>query len=677
MATSLGRSPSIASACTSASLLSGLSLASLAPNFYRSRRRSLQPPAVRRRQFCVDNAAPACSDSQMSSELYALPRSCPGCGAYVQNLEPHQPGFYSLDRNSVKAFVTKYKPSRAEEDVSETSTFERTLDTLDSSLLSRIGYWGPKGQEKGPPGASKMLQDDAVSTKQNTTLPNPPICNRCHDLTHHHVGTSIVHPTIQSIQDIISESPHKYNHIYHVLDAADLPLSLIPSLQRHLSLSPQRSSNRRARTEYFQRGRKAEISFIITRSDLLAPKKEQVDALMPQIVQVLRDALGRAADNARLGNVRCVSSKKGWWTKQLKQDIWNRGGGGWMVGKVNVGKSHLFENVFPKGRTESVKFDSRGYHAQGTQILGVGNQIGSSKSYDYHSQAARLYEPVRDSLLPPAPIETAYPTLPLVSSLPGTTASPIRLSFGNGKGELIDLPGLARGGLEDFVNDHERKKLLMRDRIKPAQLAIRPGQCLLVGGLVRITPIAANVTMLAYPFVPLPCHVTSQDKAIMMQTQDGLLGIPSIAKPGVGSRMDSAGTFAVKWDVTKQRAGPLTRKEAGGMSTVVLPFKVFSLDVLIEGCGWVELVMQVRKRDMEMTSATEHMFDDSPYPRVEIASPDGKHIGIRRPLGAGLFGDQKAKLSGKRTARPRRSMKGVKKTLKKVNSVAARINTES
>ena len=54
----------------------------------------------------------------------------------------------------------------------------------------------------------------------------------------------------------------------------------------------------------------------------------------------------------RLGNVRCVSSRRGWWTRQVKDEISSRGGGGWMVGKVNVGKSSLFGSVFPKGAPE-------------------------------------------------------------------------------------------------------------------------------------------------------------------------------------------------------------------------------------------------------------------------------------------------------------------------------------
>ncbi len=217
---------------------------------------------------------------------------------------------------------------------------------------------------------------------------------------------------------MISESPYKYNHIYHVLDAADFPMSLIPQIQRHLELTPQRSQNRRAKTQRYYHGRMAEMSFIITRSDLLAPQKEQVDKLMPYLTEVLRDALGRSGADVRLGNLRCVSSKRGWWTKQIKDDIWNRGGGGWMVGKVNVGKSNLFESVFPKGRHEDVSFSSLRRDAQ--RIVPVDLESGLSQDPEDAStsdpstiRSPRAESPqeiqeeplLEDSLLPPPPTE--------------------------------------------------------------------------------------------------------------------------------------------------------------------------------------------------------------------------------------------------------------------------------
>ena len=410
------------------------------------------------------------------------------------------------------------------------------------------------------------------------------------------------------------------------------------------------------------------MSFIITRSDLLAPKKEQVDSLMPYVLQVLRDALGGYAENVRLGNVRCVSSKRGWWTKQVKEDIWTRGGGGWMVGKVNVGKSNLFENVLPKGRNDDHHLGSLRHPAQPKmpgdihKANGDEQRIGQSTQDPPEEMKSQLPE---DSLLPPAPSETPYPVLPLVSSLPGTTASPIRIPFGGGKGELIDLPGLARGNLEHFVTDPHKIDLVMRDRIKPEQLVIKPGQSLLVGGLFRLTPTTPNLVFLAYPFLPLSCHVTSTERAIAIHTQHGDSGVSTIAKPGIGSRMKSAGSFSLKWDVTKQRAGPLTKAAAAGLNTKTLSFVVFSADILVEGCGWIELAAQVRKRDMEAGTEPNDSFDTRPYPRIEVSSPDGGHVGVRQPMGIWSLCGKKRVSSSKAPVRPRRSMKGAKKNLKK------------
>lgn len=425
------------------------------------------------------------------------------------------------------------------------------------------------------------------------------------------------------------------------------------------------------------------MSFIITRSDLLAPKKEQVDSLMPYLLEVLRDALGHTARDVRLGNVRCVSSKRGWWTKEVKEAIWERGGGGWMVGKVNVGKSSLFECIFPKGRSQEVNFQSMRRDAK----TDIGRTAVTLRQDSLSATSAREEDPLvgelphhenealsEHSLLPPAPAEERFPVMPVVSSLPGTTASPIRLLFGSGKGELIDLPGLERGNLEDYVLDEHRQDLVMRQRVKPEASSIKPGQSLLVGGMIRITPTNPSQVLLAYPFLPIKCHVCSTERATSVQTQQITSGIPTVARPGVGNLVRCAGEFEMKWDVTKHRTGPLTRPSAVGLKAQALPFVVYSADLLIEGCGWIELVVQVRKRDIE---SKMELLDDSNdgtrFPVVEVFSPNGQHVGIRRPMNAWLLGGPKPVAVADRTTRPRRSMKGVKKELKKAKRAAAGI----
>ena len=614
----------------------------------------------------------------------ALPWSCPGCGALTQTLEPKEAGFYSTTRKSVKAYIANQTGHDSTERRREAEIYTSAVKNVDGALLKELGLGDVvepgNGRHTTPTLWSTSILKSRIDSRQITDSPKP-ICDRCHDLLHHHSGVPIIHPTLQSIQEIVSESPYKYNHIYHVLDAADFPLSLVPSLQRHLNLLPQRSTNRRSRTGKFHHGRKAEMSFIITRSDLLAPKKEQVDALMPYLLQVLRDALGASGQDVRLGNVRCVSSKRGWWTKQLKEDIWNRGGGGWMVGKVNVGKSNLFQNVFPKGRNEDVKFgslrqatSSKG-HDEATMTPVSEPQDLTDPETSHQLRRSLIDEPnfdedqspYGDSLLPPAQVETAFPVMPVISSLPGTTASPIRLPFGGGKGELIDLPGLSRGSLEEHVKDGCKLDLVMQHRLSPEQQVLKSGQSLLVGGLIRITPTTPDIVVLAYPFVPIDVHVTSTEKAITIHTQQQATGVPTITVEGAGDKMASAGLFELRWDVTKQRAGPLTSPTAVGLKSSALPFVVLSTDILIEGCGWVELVAQVRRKGLEQSTGA---YGAKAFPMVEVFSPYGKHVGVRRPMNAWLLGGPKQVPRNKRTTRPRRSMKGVKKALKRERRAA-------
>ncbi|RFU34214.1 hypothetical protein B7463_g2133, partial [Scytalidium lignicola] len=598
-----------------------------------------------------------------SAKVVALPEQCAGCGALSQTVYKDEPGYYSLSRKSVKEFLGLSLESKISK---EDELIQKRLENVDKELAQSLGFDRP-----------------VVQTAQR---PESPVCDRCHNLKHHQIGVSVHHPSIESLQDTISESPYKYNHVYHVIDAADFPMSIVPSIHRLLDITPQRSMNRRSKSGRFYKGKKTEMSFIITRSDLFAPLKTQVDSMMPYLTRVLRDALGRSGKNVRLGNVRCVSAVRGWWTKELKEDIWNRGGGGWMVGKVNVGKSRLFHDVFPKGR--------RGLPAPGkTNIPGTDESLSKNQASpnistipkeddeeDVNNEEPAVAEnsPLdMSSLLPPAQPEMDYPPMPLVSSLPGTTASPIRVPFGNGKGELIDLPGMSRGDLELYVQEQHRPSLVMRSRVRPEQQTLKPGQSLLIGGFIRITPVTEDVIILAYAFTPIKGHLTSTEKAIGIQTQTRESGVENIALPGVGEKITSAGTFFLKWDVTKQRSGPVTALDAAGIKVDKLPYRVLSTDILIEGCGWVELVAQVRKRPGEISKGNDGAGDemgavdeadsetpDPMWPAVEVFTPDGKFIASRRPMNAWLYGEASKPKTSTRNGRPRRSMKGVKKATK-------------
>ena len=692
--------------------------------------------------------------SPSASLITRLPLQCSGCGAFSQIADKDQAGYYSLKRKSVNEYVGGGSITQKSE---EDAVVERALQAaadLDPGILAQLGFLDGKRE---PGKSTSHLRDAQLLTLSDAPrILEPPLCDRCHNIKHHDTGVSIHHPSIYSIQDTIFESPYKYNHVYHVLDAADFPMSLIPGLHKLLHITPQRSLNRRSKTGRYYHGQKTEVSFVITRSDLLAPKKEHVDSMMPYLRDVLRDALGRAGKDARLGNIRCVSAKQSWWTKELKEDIWKRGGGGWMVGKANVGKSQLFGEIFPKGRRGTVPFsgiqssvltprlqqgraDEGGVIAPPELIVNIteANLADEQTAFSAEDKSGKAVEPSTEgskaeeastatelaleeqikfspiiengaaenmssfedreqkeppsddyldtgSLLPPAQKETDYPEMPLVSSLPGTTASPIRVPFGNGRGELIDLPGLARGDIELHVLPEHRSSLIMRSRIRPEQQVIKPGQSLLIGGFIRITPTTPDVVFLAYSFNPLKPHLTSTERAIGTQTQTREANVENISVPGTGEKIASAGTFHLKWDVTRQRTGPVTSREAAKIKVENLPYRVMAADILIESVGWVEVTAQIRKRPGTMFQKAEKKEEESAWtdeerswgekesdrevidpdwPTVEVFSPEGRFIGVRKPLNAWLNFAMKPSEKNMK-ARPRRSMKGAKKNAK-------------
>ena len=560
----------------------------------------------RRRQEAVaaineipETSIPEILPSEAPPPQQTLPRACPGCGAPAQENDKNEAGYYNTDRRHVKAFLN-HEPRAVKEEKAEDDIYVKALADADPKLLEELG-----------------LDKESLDSSQEaeTSTPETPMCERCHNLIHHQIGNPIYHPSVEAIHQTIAESPHRRNHIYHVLDAADFPLSLVPNLQSSLRLPKLRTQNRRAKHKgWVGDNRIAEVSFIITRADLLAPLKEQVDKLLPYMQDVLRDALGRVNKGARLGNVHLVSAKRGWWTKKVKEDIWERGGAGWMVGKVNVGKSNLFEVVFPKGRGSDYQDVRKMRTAAERQMMlsdahtpediaKVEKQLADEDAEIERRRKQPVLEPEdslpeeeeeedldANSLLPPRQPYTPFPVLPLASPLPGTTASPIRIPFGRNRGELIDLPGLARTNpeLTTFVEPSSHSQLTMRHRVTPERHVLKPGQSLLLGGgLIRLTPVTEDTIFLVHAFAPLHPHLTSTPKAIEFQTQTRSpnTNVPSLLLPNAGAKMKSAGIFKLQWDATKKLAGALTNPKAGKMKPENLPFTIWSADLLIEGVG--------------------------------------------------------------------------------------------
>ncbi|KAJ5662444.1 uncharacterized protein N7477_010060 [Penicillium maclennaniae] len=509
-----------------------------------------------------------------------LPVCCPGCGAFSQTIEPNEPGYYGKTRKQ------RRKPSKKDNMEQQNAEAENVaISNAQDSSVSDIGDLAGESTAPKPIQGGALPEEWFQPATRNSAESQKQlnqVCDRCHDLIHHNKAVSAPKPTILSIREFLNESPYKDNCVYHILDAADFPMSLIPRIHQALSLQEQRSRNRRAANEKYIGGKKlATLNFIITRSDLLAATKDQVDSKMEYVRSILRESLGKAGKDVRLGNVHMISAHRGWWTKQVKEEIYKHGGGIWVVGKANLHRSLL-----------SQEFEDHGKHGG---------------------------------------VDSPTTMLPVISSLPGTTVSPIRIPFGRGKGEVIDLPGLERGQLEDFVRDDHKRDLIMVKRVKPERCTIKPGQSLLLGGgLVRITPVNSEDTVLAACFVPIESHITKTDKAIEIQAEQRPYPGKILMKEGTGSSITSAGKFDLEWDITASNLPALVAKAVKDKKIPIppLPYRVMSADILIEGCGWVEI-------------------------SVQCLLPKGKHIGFRPPIECWNFIAEKKKADKRKRPRLR------------------------
>ncbi|KAL7275710.1 Mitochondrial ribosome small subunit biogenesis protein [Rhizina undulata] len=665
------------------------------------------------RYHSLQSEAPASNSHEVVGETphniklpkWTPPEYCPGCGAPSQHADENLPGHYPKRlgmRKMVKLAGIKLKSSKAkrEEDV-----WKKALEQIkgEADVLRELGVVEPApartdaefdrdavGEGEGERGRDietgkesdvKFLEADPQLGQKPL---RPSLCTRCHSILHHHSASPLPsYPTLQTLTNLILESKHRKNHIYHLLDAADLPMSLKRGLKKHLYENLPREIRKNL-----------SISYVVTRADLLMPGEGQISSLMTWIKKVVKDALpgGEKVEAHGPGEkVHAISVRRGWGVGIIKQEIKEREGAAWILGKVNVGKSRFVGEVWPEGG-QARPVDVREAEEFGVLPKKGKNENEKSTVVGEEGQLKGVLEKfskVVPEQVAPAPVAAISPT---VSDVPGTTAAPIRVSFKTaGRGgkvwsELIDLPGLeswvgfGETGLLKYVRPEKQKDVMMETIIKHQQHSLKSGQTLLLGGLIAITIKTPRINALTHPFTALPAHVTANKKVFGHLThpepstsqielyQKPHYGLPQpppesesesaseVELPHFPPPFSSAGTFKLTTDVTAQRSPHLWSKSPEALEK--LPYKVMSTDILLEGIGWVEIAAQVRNREIKHGGKEVE---------IEVWTPDGRGVGQRVPMGAFMTRKMGAMAAGlgPKGGRPRQPMKGAKKTEKR------------
>ncbi|KAK6528238.1 hypothetical protein TWF281_009485 [Arthrobotrys megalospora] len=609
---------------------------------------------------------------------YSMPEFCPGCGAKSHSDKFNEPGFYGPESSmpTPKFPWNPKSPFHAAPKQNLENIYKAALSQMSEEVkeIMREANMKPPVDEEDEPKIYKKIHrqhpnnlpqdedvlDDFIPYEDlpsprsaeseswfDALTPEDPqrneleirrrarhtiLCSRCRNLLHYQ-NTPVEGPdaTFAQAAEIISKSPFKRIHVYHIIDAADFPMSVLPNARRAIL----------AGLNDLKDGKKKDVSlsFVITRADLLMPTEQKVTSLMTYIRRVLSNHLDDADKEKTLKDLRIVSAKNGWTTERLKDEIRGRKGGVLFLGKTNVGKSRLYEAVFPKRGKKDM--------APKNKAFGRGDLAEEDvleDDFDFYIQNGRRVK---------------YPEMPLASKVPGTTVGPISIDFAAGRGQLIDLPGFSRGGLMKYLKQDYVKETVMVNRVNPERYIVPPEKTFLLGGLVTVRPVqpakGRPVTLEIAVFSNVPGHVAKQEKV------DGFLNPEPESEPSKGKRdflwakvaavksFQSAGTFKLIDDITKRRSGPLV-EGMGEDKFKNVPFRIYATDIVVEGFGWLEISAQVGK--------------DDPHPEIEVLSPNGESILQRETMKA----YQESLKPGSKAApgsRPKKSMKGAKKAQKK------------
>ena len=381
------------------------------------------------------------------------PPLCPGCGAPSQQTDPSLPGHYGTKPR--RGIAAKSKPRADEAD----KLWEEALKRVegDAALLRQLL---PEGRREDGWRADRLGEGHLA-----------PICDRCHFMKHHHDAPSLpAYSTFKALCALLLSSRHRHNHIYHLVDAVDFPLSLRPGLLRYLHRMLPKSLTRNLT-----------ISYVITRCDILMPREDQISSYMTYFKSALKRLIPKEQKlETPFTKVYAISSRTGWEIGALKKEISKRRGGVWFLGAVNVGKSTLLRDIWP---TDGVLRPTTLEDAAEFDILPA--EELADPAAPCSSEAQQQQPDSEVEVIRPGAARAHVP--PTVSDIPGTTAAPIRVSYqsvGRGprfRGEVVDLPGLERWvgfketGLMKYVRPNRQRSLAIKDRVRPLEFVIKPG----------------------------------------------------------------------------------------------------------------------------------------------------------------------------------------------------------
>ncbi|CAI9768660.1 unnamed protein product [Fraxinus pennsylvanica] len=386
---------------------------------------------------------------------------CPGCGIYLQDSDPKQPGFFV--KPSPKGFIDKIigkKGSFVEEsEIPDILKKGLLNDIVDIENSENPGIRGKVFDENSKNVKNLGSSDEIVSEK-------PIVCARCHSLRYYGM---VKEPRAESLlpdfdfdhtvgRRLISITGAR-TVVLMVVDAVDFDGSFPKKVAELVSRTVDENSRS---WKEGKSGNVPRVVLVVTKIDLLP------SSLSPTRLEHWVRTRAREGGAGKLTSVHLVSAVRDWGVKNLVDDVAGLAGPRgqvWAIGAQNAGKSTL--------------------------INAIGKCVGRKLTH-----------------LTEAPV-------------PGTTLGIVRMEgVFPGNAKLFDTPGLLHPHqISTRLTREEQKLIHIGKELKPRTYRIKAGHSVHIGGLMRLDIEESSVDSIyvtVWASALLPLHMGKSENACKM-----------------------------------------------------------------------------------------------------------------------------------------------------------------
>ncbi|KAI9018946.1 P-loop containing nucleoside triphosphate hydrolase protein [Hyaloraphidium curvatum] len=479
--------------------------------------------------------------------------SCPGCGARFQHTDPEGAGYQPPVRSQTRPSIHARIASRLKDQgpLNAATEIPDGVEHINPGQLRKL----LKARKEAKKLGQRVPDTDTPIADVEAAAAERRICRRCHALLHHSEEPTrrFPDPTRSFAELLLTPT----GIVVNVLDATDLPGSLVPELRKMV-------------------GNDKRVILAVNKIDAM-PAGWDPSTLEDYVDNAARKA-GVQVDDVVLVS---ASTKEGIpelaaAVKEQMASLRARGEDPsiWFVGRTNVGKSRLLNTLVDVAVR---RFGGGPFEALSTIAPLPGTTVDLVRT----------------------PLER-YGTLFNVDEDPAAGAATSAAETPRGKAKsspaLVDTPGLPHPtNLLNLLTLSECRSVAPKRALSPRGYIVQEGKTLFIGGVARLDCVEGEIEADVYASRNVTTHRTDSERAAELYERHlgGLLVPPVPAGEVPSERDDEAGAESaidrkLPEDDPRLAAFP-PLKPALTLDVPAGPKSAAGTDVVLSGLGWVTL----------------------------------------------------------------------------------------